>query len=476
MSKKIVSISYLNGSAEFIEVEGSLSGGYTLSPSYAYTGESLQAACARADEIYLNTLFPTAQYEWEIFPKVQERYLHSLITSSIQRKSPSARVSARFQYIHDVVKDGNASSLVAYQSIEKNDIESVFDLLSKFRQKVKYIYTLPAALAGAVLQSEKPAGNFLLFWVREDVSIIAIVSADGLIKIARTLPYSLPDLEGPDAAHIAASNFSAEISREIMMTVNYFKQKFRESAPADMYLLGDARLQTIIKDFPIKNLEGSISYSLSGSFSEGITTEKFNENAHLLGNLWANESFNFLPLQETQERKASSVLTAALVGLLLLIGLAGFWTLNISEPKSNLDLVDRMRELQFDIRELETSIAGLKPIEGRIKYYQSAFLDKKPEFITFLQQIAAVVPAEMVFDNFTMTPEESAWNCVITGKIKGRDWQERLDTLREFGRALYAFANIDIQNVSHSLGQAGMDASTISFQLSLQFIPGEENK
>jgi len=447
-----------------------------MSPSFAFTSESLQAACTRADEIYINGLFPTAQYEWETFPKVQERYLHSLITSSVQRKRPGTKISARFQYIHDVVKDGNASSLVAFQSIEKSDIESVFDLLSKFRKKVKRIYTLPAALAGAVLTSEKPAGNTLLLWVRESVAIIAIVSSDGLIKIARTLPYGLPGGEGPDAAHIAASNFSAEISREVMMTVNYFKQKFREPAPADMYLLGDDRLQKIFEDFPIKNLEASLHYGFSGNLPDGIEPEKFNTNAHLLGNLWANESFNFLPLQEIQERTADKLLTAALIGLVLLIGLAGLWTQRIPGPQYHQDLVGRMQELQFDIQELETSIAGLKPIEGRKKYYQSVFLDKKPEFITFLQQIAAVVPSEMVFDSFSMTPRENTWNCTITGKIKGQDWQGRLDTLREFGRALYSFANIDIQNVSHSLGQAGMDATTISFQLSLQFIPGEENK
>ena len=43
-----------------------------------------------------------------------------------------------------------------------------------------------------------------------------------------------------------------------------------------------------------------------------------------------------------------------------------------------------------------------------------------------------------------MAPGENGWNCTITGKIRGRNWQERLSTLREFGRALYAFTNIDI--------------------------------
>jgi hypothetical protein len=341
---------------------------------------------------------------------------------------------------------------------------------------VKRIYTLPAALAGAFLQAEKPAGNSLLLWVSETVATIAIVSADGLIKVARTLPYGMPGGEGPDAAHIAASDFSAEIGREVMMTVNFFKQKFREPYPTDMFVLGDERVQTILTDFPVKNLEASLHFGLSGHVPEGITPEKFNENVHLVGNLFADESFNFLPLQEIQERKADKILTVALLGLVLLIGLAGLWTLRIPEPQSRQDLSDRIRELQFDVQELETSIARLKPIEGRKKYYRSAFLDKKPEFIAFLQQIATVVPTNMVFDSFSMTPGGSAWTCIITGEIKGQDWQKRLDTLRKFGRALYSFSNIDVKNVSHSLGQAGMDATAISFQLSLQFIPGAENK
>lgn len=475
MSKKIVSISYTNGSAEFLEVERSQSGGLTLSPSFAQTSESLQAACARADEIYINGLFPETKYDWETFPKVQERYLSSLIVSSLKRKRPGAKISARFQTVRDVVKDGTASSLLAFQSVDKKDIEAVFELLNKFRHKVKYIYTLPTALAGAFLQSEKPTGNTLLLWVREDFAVVVIVSADGLIKIARTLPYGMPGQEGPDAAELAAASFSKELSREIVMTISYFKQKFREPAPADIYVLGDERLRSLLTDFPLKNVEAAVHFGLAMA-PGGIEPEKFNANLHILGNLWANESFNFLPLDEIQVRKAGSILNAAMVALVVLIGLAGLWTLRIPPPQSHQDLIGRLQELRFDIQDMETSIAGLKPIEGRKKYYQSAFLEKKPEFITILQQVAAVVPPNMVFDSFSMNPGETFWNCMITGRIKGDDWQERLDTLRDFGRALYSFTNTDIKNVSHSLGQAGMDASTISFQLSLQFIPEEESR
>ncbi|MDX1776410.1 MAG: hypothetical protein R3297_07495 [Desulfobulbales bacterium] len=476
MSKKIVSISYLNQSVEFIEAARSQGGNFTRSAASVDTGKSLQDACAKADEIHINGLFPTAQYDWETFPKVQEQYLSSLIANSVKRNRPGSQISARSKHIRDEVKDGTVSSLIAYQTIEKDEITSIFSLLGKFREKIKTIYSLPTALAGAFLYSKKPEGNSLLLWVRAKVAVIAIVSADGLIKVARTLPYGMPGGEGPDTAHIAAADFSAEMGREIMMTVNYFKQKFREPYPADMYVLGNDRLQTIFADFPLKNLETSLHFGLSENVPPGVTPGKFNDNVHLFGNLLADNAFNFLPLQEIEERKTSRVLTVALIGLVLLIGLAGLWTMKIPAARSLEDLNDRRRELRLDVRELETAIARLKPIEGRKKYYQAAFLDKKTGFISFLQQVAAVVPAEMVFDSFSLTPAESSWNCMITGRIKGQDWQKRLDTLRKFGRDLYSFSNVDIKNVSHSLGQTGMDASTISFQLSLQLFPGADNK
>ena len=88
MSSKIVCISYINESVDFIEVERSQDGNFTLMSTYAITNESLLAACSRADEIYVSSLFPSAQYNWETFPKVEDRYLGSLITSFFKRKRP----------------------------------------------------------------------------------------------------------------------------------------------------------------------------------------------------------------------------------------------------------------------------------------------------------------------------------------------------------------------------------------------------
>lgn len=472
MSKKIVCVSFYNDSAEFIEVERSPNGNFILLPSYAVTNESMQAACSRADEIYVSSLFPSSQYDWETFPKVEERYLGSLITSFVKGKRPGVKISARLQYVRDVVKDGNASALVALQSIAKTDIKPVFEMLQKFRKKVKYIYTLPTALTAAVIKSEKPSGNILLFWCREDVSLIVIMAPDGLVKIARTLPYGLPGQKGA----YAVSNFFGDVGKELVMTVNYFKQKFREPAPENIYMLGNDGLQPLFEDIPIKNLDGNMHFSLAGGGEESIEPEKFNKQAHLLGSLYANESFNFLPVQEVAERKVNSVLRVALAVLAVIIGLAALWTVSIQAPQSRQGLENQLRELKFDIQEMENRIAELKPIEGKKEFYQSAFLEEKPEFVEILKQIATIMPDKMVLDSLAMSPGESAWNCMITGKIKGEDWKGRLDTLREFGKKLYSFSNFNIQNINHSLGQAGMDSTSISFQLSLQFVPGEEKK
>ena len=84
------------------------------------------------------------------------------------------------------------------------------------------------------------------------------------------------------------------------------------------------------------------------------------------------------------------------------------------------------------------------------------------------------MPQQMIFNNFKMTPADEYWDCTISGEIKGQTWQERLDILRDFGRSLYSFANVEVRNVVHSLGQTGMDSSTINFQITLQFFPGEQ--
>ncbi len=476
MSKKIVCISFINESAEFVEVERSKIDNFTLSPSFTFTKESLLAACSRADEIYISGLFPTAQFEREIFPKVHERYLRPLVTSFIQRKNPDTNISVRYQHIRDVIMDGNASPLVDLQSIEKTDIEYILDLLKEFRKKIKNIYSLPTALAGSVVHFEKPTGNTMFLWVKENIALIAVISADGVVDIARSLPNGIPGVEDPDAGHMAASGFSEDISREVIMTANYFKQNFREPAPEKMYLLGDERLQKIFEDFPIQSPDISVHFGLAGDLSKGIDPEKLNRNVHLLGSIFANESFSFLPVSEIGDRRLNTILSGALVGLVLLIGLAGLWALSIPGPQSNNDLVARIQELQFDIQDLETSISDLKPTEARKKYYQAAFLDKRPEFIALLQQITTIASPEMVFESFTMSPAEGVWNCMITGKIRGQDWQERLNTLREFSKDLYSFSNFDIQNTNHSLGQAGMNSESISFQISLQFLPGEAKK
>ena len=474
MSKKVVSVSFVNEAVEFLEAEMTQSGFFTFSPSIATTNESLQAACKRADEIYVSSLLPDTHYGWEVFPNVEGRYLGSLISNSIQRKSRSAALSTRFQPVKDVVKDGTVSSLVAFQAIEKEKIDSLLNRVNRFKNKVKSVHTLPFSLAKAVVESEKPSANFLLLWVKGDVSVISINSSEGLVKIARTLSYGLPEESLPDVSNAALANFSRDIGREIVMTVNYFKQKFREEPPADLYVLGDDRLQQVIEKHPFENVEAEPCFSLAGKMPEGMTREKFNQHINLMGSLYADDTFNFLPHGEIDTRKAHNFLKISLVALVVLIGLTLLWSVKLPERISNHALTNEVSELQSDVQSLQASINKLQPVKGQKQFYESAFLNEKPPFILILRQLSAMMPKQMVFNSFKMTPVNGYWDCTITGKIKGRDWQERLDILRQFGRSLFSFANVDIKNVVHSLGQAGMDSSTIDFQITMQFVTGED--
>ena len=474
MSNKVVSVSFINESIDFLEIDSTKSGEYSFSPSIATTNESLLAACKRADEIQVNGLFANAFYGWEVFPKVEERYLKSLVAKFVQRKNSSASLASRLRLVKEVVKDGTVSSLVACQALERSNIDSLLERLSKFKSKVKTIHTLPTALAAAVVESEKPSANFLLLWIKEDVSVISINSPEGLVKISRTLPGGLPDETLPDVGPASAANFSRDLSREIVMTVNYFKQKFREDPPADLYVLGESRLQRIIERHPLEKVEAVTHFGLTGKVSLGLPRENFNEKIHLLGNLYADETYNFLPYEEIVNRKTGRALSFALAVMALLICVALFWSVRLPEKTSNQALKNQVRELQTDVQNLQASTDKLQPVHGQKKFYKAAFLDEKPAFITILQQLSAIMPQQMIFNNFKMTPADDYWDCTITGEIKGQSWQERLDILREFGRSLYSFANVDVRNVVHSLGQTGMDSSTINFQITLQFLPGEQ--
>jgi hypothetical protein len=474
MSKKIVSISFSKESVEFLETEKTQTGYITFSPSIATTNESLQAACKRADEIYVNGLLPETHYGWEVFPKVRDRYLESLVLNFVKRKKSSTSLLARFQPVKEVVKDGTVSSLVAFQAVERENVDSLLGRINKFKHKVKQVHSLPASLAAALVESEKPSANFLLLWVRRDVTIISINSPEGLVKIARTLSYGLQDETLSDLSDTAIADFSKELSREIVMTINYFKQSFREAQPADLYVLGDSRLEQLFEKYPLEKLVVESHYGLTGKMPETMDRKKFNENIHLLGNLKIDNRFNFLPQDEITNRQTNSILNVSLAILALLIGLTLVWSILLPAPVDYLSQKNQVFELQTEVDELHALINKLQPVIEQKEFYKSAFLDEKPAFITILQQLASIMPQKMVFQSFKMTPSGDYWDCTITGKIKGQDWQERLDVLREFGRSLYSFANVDIRNVIHSLGQTGMDTSTINFQINMQFFPGEQ--
>jgi hypothetical protein len=205
-----------------------------------------------------------------------------------------------------------------------------------------------------------------------------------------------------------------------------------------------------------------------------MTREKFNQNINLMGSLYADDTFNFLPQEEIDTRKANNFLKVSLVVLVLMIGLTLLWSVKLPGRMSNQALKNEVSELQSDVDSLQISVNRLQPVKGQRQFYKSAFLNEKPPFIKILRQVSAIMPQQMVFNSFKMTPTGDNWDCTITGKIKGGDWQERLDILRQFGRSLYSFANVDIRNVVHSLGQTTMDSSTIDFQITMQFVSGAD--
>jgi len=78
VAKNILSISLINGTFQYLEVEKQPAGFFPFSPPTVITEEALMSACRKADDIYINGFFSTAIYEWELFPKVAKRYLNNI--------------------------------------------------------------------------------------------------------------------------------------------------------------------------------------------------------------------------------------------------------------------------------------------------------------------------------------------------------------------------------------------------------------
>lgn len=478
MGKIILCISLAEDGAQYMEVEKRQADLFPLPPETAASQESLFAACRRADEIYINLPLPAALYEWVPFPKVKKQDLLKLINRDARKKHGTASsLDCRYNIVGDVLEDGVIKSLVAYVAVESNEIAAVLDQFSRFRKKIRNIGTLPMALAAAVTQAEQPEGNTLIVWVHETHSIITICSPDGLVKLARNVPTGLKKEERPDDHDHLFSEFSEAVSREISMTVTFFKQKFREPVQDNLYFLGNCRLQEAIAKYPLSDPALKIRFSSPIFSVQSMTPEEITENIHLLGNLFLPRDFNLKLQNKTLFSRIEKLYKISIGAVAVLILLSGFWGVHLyTRSETRLEehaiLLSEVKRLEVEIAKIQSELNENKPLLNRMRLYETTSASSgQPQWSRIVYDLVAVVSPEILIKKYSLSPSDKGYGNSLYGEIKAESWQEGLSLLRNFGKSINSSPDFDLKNINYSLGDMESDTKIFKFQLDLQFHP-----
>ena len=481
MAKKILSVSLIDDAFHYLEIEKQPAGFFVHPPPLFVTQETLKAACQKADEIYLNGIFPNTIYEWGLFPKVNRRYLTNLVEKDAREKfGTSSPLQVQFKTLREAVEAGISKWEVAYIAVEEQTLSSLWKTFKSFTRKIKFIAPLPVALASTVAHTDQPAENFSVLWVGETSSVVTISSPEGIVKVARSVPLGLSRKELPESADYL-KQFSQELGREISRTFTFFKQQFREVVPNSLYIFGNNFLPEIFQKFPLPFTASNLHYHLAALPVKGMKEDDANANIHLIGNLFVPETFNFLPKEELAGRKTSLTYRIAYAAVILLIALGVFLGVSLTALKSARvkeynQKLSQLSGVQEEVHELRGNVSRLRHLEGWKIFYEIIYKNQ-PQWNMLLSELGLLIPPNVVIEDFQVLPEKEsrtiAWNSKISGKIKAQNWQEGLNILREFGGKLQASPFFEVADLNYAPQKMGSEAKTFDFQISTTIKPGE---
>ena len=481
MAKRILSISLIEDDFQYLEVEKQPAGFFPHPPPNVITDESLMSACRKADEIFINTLFPITLYEWDLFPKVAKQYLESLVSQSAQEKPGiTPPVQVRFQTIKETVDAGVTKWQIAYAAIESDNITSLWERFENFSRKIKIITPLPGAVASTIAHVDHPTEDFVLVWVGETSSVVSVSDPAGLIKVSRCIPLGLSKRDSSDDPD-SHQQFSRDLDEEISMTLTFFKQQFRASVPRALYLVGNSRLQDIFQRYPLSGGEFDIHFALSESPVQAMSDREVNENINLIGNLYLTGAFNFIPREATVERKVLMGFGVAYAALVIAIFLTAFWGFSLTKLKSDkMDTFNnqfsRFQDLKKQVEVLQSDVARLKPFEGWKVFYENTF-QNRPKWNMFLSELGLLIPPTIVLEDLQVLPLKGSGvhgrNVRMAGKIKADNWQEGLSMLREFGGKLQSSSFFEVTNVQYTPEAMTTGTKTFDFRIAFTLLNEE---
>ncbi|MEA1923226.1 MAG: hypothetical protein U9N63_11290, partial [Pseudomonadota bacterium] len=318
MARKLLSLCRFGEEYHALKIEEQGDALVPLGSLIEVSPESLPELCRWADEIFFAGDFPTALYVWDELPKVGKKHLPALVEKSVQAKVGSG-VDLVVGFYHGQPVEEADRERTPVIAIPQRELQPVWQELLPFKNKVKRITSLPAGLAKLASSLIESANSFMVAWVSQRTTEIVVVSPEGLVKIARSVPLGLN--EGDDLDGFASERFIVDLGREIAMTQTFFKQEFRQAAPSELLLLAGTAVLQGLERFPLNVVGLNIRLPEISPFA-GLSPDQIGPLAHLLGLLKVAEDFNFLSPEVTAGRRskrryllAYGVLAVGLIGV-----------------------------------------------------------------------------------------------------------------------------------------------------------------
>jgi len=485
VAKTILTISVVDDVYYYMEIERQPSGLFPHTPQTATTPQALLAACRKADEIYINSVFPSALYQWGVFPKVAKKHLYTLVGRDAHEKVHiPERLYVEYKVIKDVMEGGASKYQLAYTGIPEQDVLSIWNQFADVRNKVKHYTTTPVSIATAINTIDKPGDSFMSVVVGEKSSIIQITNKDGVVEVARSVPVGFTKGEISSDPAVSA-NFAQDLDREISMTITFFKQEFRRKSPGLVYMLGNPHLEFIAGNNPIATLQGmTVKYVLQPANVQGMTPEQFSENIQLLGNVYNTDDFNFIPKREHVARRVSAAVNAAYAAAAAAIVLALIWAWFLTSENSlaarkYTDTLNDHRNMEKRVAALREDFRVLSPVIGWRDLYEN-HLKNKPDWNMFLSEVAILIPDEIIIKSMQVKPDRNntrRWKTLMAGTVNARNWQEALSLIRVFGGKLQSSPLYKVEDIKYSPDEMKAGTKSFDFQMDLNLLPrGSKNE
>ena len=470
MAKRILAITKQESIFSGIEIEKQGSGFFAGVSVDLSSGEALDSACREADEIYLNTVFPSEIYGVDSFPKVKKKYLPKLLFQNILEKSyHTDNIEIKHKILGKIKDDaGIEKQSVAYVAIEQNEINDLLVDFKKFNRKVKLITPIPVSLAKIVSNVDSLESDFIIVLIGELGSIIIIAAPDGVVKVARDIPVGIQ--ESDMVVEDDTEQLASRIEKEMNRTVAFFKTEFRESEPKTAYIFSDRKLIKSLSQNFISDDNREYRFSLNTSLVQNYSETEFIENIQTLSSVLAPSEFNFLKKKKRKFEFEKIIYYPAIVICAACIAGLFFFnyqlTNNISIQQNILmQKYEKAKVLKNQVIMLGNKIGKLSPLKGWNIFYNQTFKNQVAWDMIF-SELAQKTPPNIILKSLEIDLDnKDKFKAAIEGDVIAVNWQEGLESLREFGSKVEAskeFSTIDIKYTPES-----MDKKRKNFYFSL---------